>query len=392
MSFVWGAIATVVLLILAIFLTYAGRPKGAKAPAWYAVLLGKDGRLSTSKTVASAWTLVVTYVISVLILGQPKNLDWNATLKHLAPNYLLFLGGPFAALVLAKATVVTRVSSGTLIKSPSADGALRLSDLFNDDDGQPDLFDVQYVIFNVIAVVFVLSAFARATSAGFPDIPGGLVLLTAGPAAVYTSNKFFGSNVPTISAVVPSSVRVGQSFRLMGQNFQPATPAGSAGAPTLTVGASTPPPPISVTATSVTATAPDVGPDTGRPLGVVFTTAAGATAFLDNALTVTAPTIQLYGADTGTAAIGDPVTLQGTWDDDPAVVPIVVLDGDVTCKVRNHSQGSLTFIVSPLSDLATTRTAAVKVRTGGLETNAITLHISPAPAQGPGGLLARRGR
>ena len=160
----WAIFLTLLLVAVAIGLTYAGRPKGAEAPKPYAVVLGKDCRLSTSKLVAMAWTIVLSYFLLVLIFNSP---DWNKALSNLAPNYLLFLAGPYAALVLAKAAVSTRVSNGTLLKPPS-DGNVRLSDLFNDDRGQPDLFDVQYVIFNVIAIVFAVVNFSPRARPGFP--------------------------------------------------------------------------------------------------------------------------------------------------------------------------------------------------------------------------------
>src|SRR4051794_21566612 len=95
-----AAVITGALLVGAVALTFAGRQAGvAERPKWYAVMLGKDGRLSTSKTVALLWTAVVAYVLFLLLLNDPG--DWNKALKHLAPTYLLLLSGPYAALVLA---------------------------------------------------------------------------------------------------------------------------------------------------------------------------------------------------------------------------------------------------------------------------------------------------
>src|SRR5205823_6632186 len=108
-------------------------------------------------------------------------------LKNLSPTYLLLLAGPYASLVLAKGIVSYRTNSGTLLKTDS-DGTVRLSDLVSDDSGKVDIFDVQFLMFNAIALWFVVDAFNRATSAGFPSMPSGLVLLTGGPAAVYLSN------------------------------------------------------------------------------------------------------------------------------------------------------------------------------------------------------------
>jgi hypothetical protein len=38
--------------------------------------------------------------------------SWSDALKNLSPTYLLLSGFPYASLVLAKATVATRVASG----------------------------------------------------------------------------------------------------------------------------------------------------------------------------------------------------------------------------------------------------------------------------------------
>lgn len=180
------------------------------------VLQGQDGRLSSSKTVAYAWTFLVLYILTVLILTWPTY--WTAALHNLSPTYLLLLGGPYASLVLSKAIVTTRTTSGSLTK-PSSDGSSRLTDLIADDSGRVDLFDVQFVVFNVMAMWFVIKAFGEATSAGFPEIPSGLVILTGGPAAVYLSNKLFTSTTATISSVTPSRVKANTDFFIVGSGF-----------------------------------------------------------------------------------------------------------------------------------------------------------------------------
>ena len=170
------------------------------------ILTGADGRVSTSRTVALAWTAVVVYILLALIVANPAS--WSDALKNLSPTYLLLLGFPYASLVLAKAVVATRVGSGTLAKPPPDEGP-QLTQLFADDNGNPDVFDVQYVAFNVVAMVFVVVAFGRAgLSTGFPSIPEGMLLLTGGPAAVYVSNKFMPGNAPQIFSVSPDTVRV----------------------------------------------------------------------------------------------------------------------------------------------------------------------------------------
>jgi hypothetical protein len=195
------------------------------------VLLGRDNRLSTSTTIAYLWTLVIVWILLSLIIAWPS--DWDTALKNLYPSYLLLLGGPYAAWVLARVAVSTKVANQTLQKPPG-DGSAQLSDLVSGDDGNPDLFDMQYVMFNGVAMAFVVTAFVHAGAAGFVDIPWGLLFLTGGPAAVYVGNKAFAGNSPVIFSVTPTSVPVGSNITVYGQNFlaSNATPSsGTAGGP-----------------------------------------------------------------------------------------------------------------------------------------------------------------
>jgi hypothetical protein len=182
-------------------------------------LLGADGRLSTSKSIAAAWTVLVVWALVALILAWPS--DWDAALANLWPDYLLFLGGPYAALVFAKAAVSSKVENGTLQKPP-ADGYMRLSDLLGDDSGRRDLVDIQFVLFNLVAIGFVISAVIRAELPdGFPQIPAALITLTGGPAVVYAANKALVSNRAVLLSVVPSLVTKGETFLIRGANLLP---------------------------------------------------------------------------------------------------------------------------------------------------------------------------
>ena len=366
----WAFAAALAAVVGAVLLVEHGKGAVARLKS---VLAGKDNRISTSKTVAAAWTVVVAYVLILLMFNWPS--DWDTALTNLSPTYLLLLGVPYAALVLAKAVVASRVASGSLTK-PEAD-VPRLSDLFNDDAGQPDLFDIQYVVFNAIAIVFVIAAVGRAkTDIGFPAIPTGLALLTGGPAAVYVSNKFFGTDGPAIFAVAPRSVEVAQTFTITGQNL---TSAGGA-VPTVTVGANAATV-ATATPTLLTVIAPAVDADAGRSLSVSVKTSDATIALLEDAVTITAApdpaaAVALYGATTGDAKVGDLVRLEGEWPDGNR--PIVELDGGVVSLARTTGPGWVAFIVPPLADLATPRTVSVKVRIGSQESNTISLHVGAA--------------
>jgi hypothetical protein len=302
-----------------------------KSKARFSVLLGADGRLSTSKTIAAAWTAVVAYILLALIIGWPDD-HWSDALKNLSPTYLLLLGGPYASLVLSKGIVNGKVVGGS-VQKPPGDNDPRLSDLIAGDSGQVDLFDAQYVLFNLIAMAYVIDAFVRATlSSGFPSIPTGLALLTGGPAAVYVANKAFSSNPPTISSVVPPALHPGDDFRVFGQNFAPDLLPGAGPAANIDP---VPGNPVAVTVggreatviqwttSQIDAKAPVPATAPTAPLDVIVTTSAGATVVQASALTVLPP--RLTALDKSVARAGDVVKLTGSWGD-PSTL-LVLLNG-----------------------------------------------------------------
>jgi hypothetical protein len=83
-----AALITIVVLVIALVAAGAAGPakasQGEKTPRLLRVLLGADGRLSTSRAVALGWTAVVTYVFVALIVANPKS--WSEALKNLSPT------------------------------------------------------------------------------------------------------------------------------------------------------------------------------------------------------------------------------------------------------------------------------------------------------------------
>jgi hypothetical protein len=225
----WVALAiTLVIFLLAVLAAVAsGRGKG--------VLMGKDGRLSTSKTIAVLWTAVVAYCLLTLTFiaatgTSTTNLGiafLRANVKELGGIYLALLGGPFAAFLFAKLAVPIKMAHGTLQKTDSVEG-FNPADLFNDDSGNSDLVDLQYVIFNLVVMVYVLVLFVpHPAIAGLPKIPQQLAVLTGSAAATYILNKGLSKNEPSISALNPSVQRPGGLVVVEGANLWiPETDAG----------------------------------------------------------------------------------------------------------------------------------------------------------------------
>lgn len=225
-------------------------PAGRGQYGWINVVLGADGRVSTSKTQIWMWTLglgaALLYLSGIVIfrVGHDAGLfdrtGWN--------DYLILLGGPFAAAVLAQFTVSTKIDAGTLQKTPTAaaspnaaGGAAvaaaaaattpKARDVIANDDGALDLVDSQYFLFNLVAFVYVAGVFVSqiidksVTDVGvkyaLPSVPAVLLALTGASAATYVANKAAVKNAPLISTVNPQPAISGQNVDVLGVNLVP---------------------------------------------------------------------------------------------------------------------------------------------------------------------------
>jgi hypothetical protein len=207
-------------LLVLVLLELAGRKDGNSVRSKYGfldVIIGEDGRVSTSSTVVLAWSIIfasaLVVMTSMVVFGylQPGQAfqggsSWDA--------YLLLLGGPFAAAVIAKGIVSYQTQndptakSGTLATAGTANAMTAVTavqptatDILNGDSGAPSLVDTQYSIFSLIAVLYFAGLFianldkfaAGAVSAGnaqwLPSIPSALLGLTSLSAMTYVVNK-----------------------------------------------------------------------------------------------------------------------------------------------------------------------------------------------------------
>ena len=183
-----------------------------------AILVGKDHRTSTSKTVAFAWSLAVAFgLLSLLIalwLGDDD--PWDAQVESgLQEEYLLLLGGPYAAGIIAKYAAVGQQDT----KTDDQVGNASVSQLVNDDRGNTDLGDFQYVLFNVIALAFFLGAFIGELSKGFPELPAiltGLVLTSAGG---YAAKKLVSQAAPVLLSVLPVAAKADTEVQVFSTNL-----------------------------------------------------------------------------------------------------------------------------------------------------------------------------
>jgi len=212
------ALAVVVGLLLAVLglRRWAAWARKVKATG---LLVGADNRLSTSKTTAALWTLVALYFIAAMaLIAGFQGSDFASLVHTISPLYIVLLGGPFAAAVLAKATVSNQVSNNTLQKSAAQ--SPQLADVFSDDGGNTDLVDLQYLAFNLLIAIIVVAQFVHAPGYGAPSVPDFLPILTGASATTYVANKALVSgNPPSFDRIAPASCRPGDAFTAYGSNF-----------------------------------------------------------------------------------------------------------------------------------------------------------------------------
>jgi hypothetical protein len=287
-----------------------------KSTAPGGLITGADNRISTSKTIAAAWTLVVAWMVVaeafVAVFPAHPPATFSGLLASVSDLYFVFLGGPFAAAVFAKASTQSKIAQGTLTKPPGTPSA---SDLISDDNGNVDLYDFQYVLFNILALLVVSISFAVHPDKGLPDIPTFLAILTGGSALTYAVNKATAADVPQITSVTPPNARIGDIITITGIQLFSTTAGGTL--PVVTIGG------ISATgvaippgaADTVTATVTDAPSGTTALAGtvdVVVSPPLASPITARDAITIVPDQPAITGVNPRTVTAGALVTVTGT--------------------------------------------------------------------------------
>jgi hypothetical protein len=228
----FGALAAVLVVVIPSALLWNTSSRASHG----GLITGADNRISTSKTIALAWTMIVAWMVvaDAFIAAFPSKPPdtFSDMLSKASDLYFVFLGGPFAAAAFAKASVQTKMAQGKLTKTP-ADTAMS-SDLISDDNGNPDLYDFQYVLFNVLALLIVAVIFWVHPVMGPPTVPDFLAILTGGSALTYTVNKAIATDTPQINSVTPANARIGDVITITGVQMFSTTAGGAF--PSVTIG------------------------------------------------------------------------------------------------------------------------------------------------------------
>ncbi|WP_234321769.1 hypothetical protein [Streptomyces xanthophaeus] len=201
------------LCALALLAAVAG-PIGWRLRRRPGFVTGRDGRLSTSTTLALAWTVILLWLLLAILaygLTAGGGVGWfqggHGPLSTLTTVYLPLLGGPYVALIGAKTVVGVRVENGSMAKPaapPTASGRRPLRELIANDGGRTDLVDLQYVALSAVTMLYVVLFFLADVGGGLPRLPAEMWALTGAPAGAYLVNKMAGRANPVITGAAVS--------------------------------------------------------------------------------------------------------------------------------------------------------------------------------------------
>ncbi|MFD3486777.1 hypothetical protein [Streptomyces sp. NPDC058665] len=198
-----------------------------------APLVGEDNRLSTSRTVASAWVLLAVFAVLVLALqlaGASNSHARDALIEGLelarGVGLLTVLTVVCATAVVVRRVVGVRVGDRRLQKVRAE--RPRLADLLCDDGGRGSFADVQYALLTAVAVIFSAVRLARRPEQ-LPDLPWALALLVIVSAATYFAAKWAEGGRPVVLSVVrareagdlDAPIRTGDDVEIRGTGFVP---------------------------------------------------------------------------------------------------------------------------------------------------------------------------
>jgi hypothetical protein len=234
----WGALGS--LAALAFVLRWTGRNRtmtittgngtevtttttSTRLSALRALYLGADNRASTSKAVAAVWTFALVFGLLTLLYAKLMGDDapWQALLNQGLPEeYLLLLGGPYAAAIIAKYTNEATSAGDTKTTATETSAKDDARDLIADDAGDTDLGDFQYVVFNLVALAYFLIAFLHdpGITAGFPALPTLLTGLALTSAGGYAAKKAaIRAAGPQLISVFPTTAEPGGTVDVYGR-------------------------------------------------------------------------------------------------------------------------------------------------------------------------------
>jgi hypothetical protein len=103
-----------------------------------------------------------------------------------------------------KGIVTSQVAAGQ--SKPDAKEGAKAADLVSNDEGRTDLGDLQYVLFNTVALTFFFGELLASPQLGLPTIPDVLLGLTSVSAVGYVAKKALPAADRTITKIEPATI------------------------------------------------------------------------------------------------------------------------------------------------------------------------------------------
>lgn len=221
----WGAVALVSVWIIIWLLMETLNP--------FKLVIGADGRPSTSKLKPFLWTAVVVFSYAALYAARTKK-GYIEAIAEVPVSLLMAIGFDAATLVAAKSITESQIANRQIEKPPPADPSAKKESatvdtqandgpgaVFQDDKGFPDLAKIQTVTWTVFAIVIYLitvnsvlielggdkvpyfspTGQALGPRYGLPEIAPALMVLIGLGNAAYLGKKLVTTDTPVLTAM-----------------------------------------------------------------------------------------------------------------------------------------------------------------------------------------------
>ena len=182
---------------------------GLLAGTWniWRLVIGVDGRASTSKLQWFLWTVVI--VFAYVSIWAARALEGSfEPITEIPQNLLIAMGLSVTTMAAAKGITASYVASGRVIKT-SADPEERrdrgLGPIVASDGHDPDLSKVQMMIWTLTAIVIYLFAVVDQIGGAhvLPDIDATLMVLMGLGQGAYLGKKLVTTVTPRLTGLSP---------------------------------------------------------------------------------------------------------------------------------------------------------------------------------------------
>jgi hypothetical protein len=184
---------------------------------------GQDGATSSSKLQLLLWGCVVSYAYVIVIADAYFNHRMGSLDLSVPDNLLLALGLSTTTMLAAKGITSKYVEEGKLNKSSTKENG---GGLLKNDEGDPDLSQIQLISWTVIGIgIFLLKTLSDVIGSpgavtGLPDIDPTLLMLMGIGQGAYIGKKIITKDTPPrIIGLSPEKGSKGKTITIMGTNF-----------------------------------------------------------------------------------------------------------------------------------------------------------------------------